>query len=73
MTKIKLEPTEEELKAQSLQRWKLVKRLQDIVLKDNMTHEEGSSLLMTHPEKDIMLVPVEYKFRSHSTMGYVWV
>ena len=64
--------------------WKLVNRLTGKVYYDNLSHEEGSKLLLSSKKyrdklrnykkmENKMLVPVTYKFTSHSTMGKVWV
>jgi len=63
--------------------WKLVDRKSNTVYQDNMSYTEGEKLL--HSSKKYrdnlgnyklmtnkMLIPVDYKFSNHSTMGNIW-
>ena len=63
--------------------WKLVNRLTGKVYYDNLSHEKGSELLLSNKKyqdklrnfkqmENKVLVPVHYKFTSHSTMGKIW-
>ena len=54
------------------EKWKLVDRLSNKVYHNNISYEEGEKLLHSDPSENKMLIPVNYRFQSHSTMGSIW-
>ena len=53
--------------------WKLVVRMENKVIADNLSHDEGSEQLLKSEIKNKVLVPMNYIFRFHPSMGWVWV
>ena len=52
--------------------WKLVNRVSGEIYADNLTHVKESEVLLSSKKSNKMLIPIEYKFIDHSTMGKIW-
>jgi len=55
------------------QLYMLVDRCSNKIYHNNISYAEGTKLLLDADFPNKMLIVIKYKFRSHPTMGWIWM